>query len=301
MEVSLVRTTSVLAVAVFGLSIAGGGAAAGANRAGDTPSRLIAACKAARPVERPRFYAAPERTFCLDGSLTAEDVAGAKALIATSRNLVLRSPGGVGDYYLTVALAAGRIDNTVVHEYCLSACANYLFFVGRNKWVGEGAFVAFHGAPPTDPALQERYAIAGAMHDNPGLTRDQVIARALHLSRLAKARAKTDDLIRRQDILYRRLGVRAAFTRAVNNLYFRFTADQQPGWVPEATTLRQCFGVTGLRQYWRPSDAALSDLASRRYHFSGMVVLAYPTNWAPPCGTTQVPEGAAMEPPSATR
>jgi hypothetical protein len=60
--------------------------------------------------------------------------------------LIITSGGG--EVEAGIALGLWVYDHSLdieVPEYCLSSCANYVFPAGRNKSIGAGAIVAWHG------------------------------------------------------------------------------------------------------------------------------------------------------------
>jgi hypothetical protein len=64
---------------------------------------------------------------------------------------VIRSPGGFAAVALNIADALLEKDATVViHDYCLSACANYIFVATSRTYVLKDSIVAWHGGVHPD-------------------------------------------------------------------------------------------------------------------------------------------------------
>jgi hypothetical protein len=117
----------------------------------------------------------------------------------TVSRLVITSGGGE----VEAAIALGRwiYDHHIdveVTEYCLSACANYVFPAGRNKRIRPGAVVAWHG---NYTHLLET-----------GLWRDDIAARMEHHGEDAatartRAHAQAQRLARLEQAFFARIGV----------------------------------------------------------------------------------------------
>jgi hypothetical protein len=117
----------------------------------------------------------------------------------TVSKLVITSAGGE----VEAAIALGRWihDHDIdveVSEYCLSACANYVFTAGRNKSIRPGAVVAWHG---NYTHLLET-----------GLWQDDIAARMEHqgedaATARARAHAQAKRLAQLEQAFFTRIGV----------------------------------------------------------------------------------------------
>jgi hypothetical protein len=100
---------------------------------------------------------ATDDMICLSGPVSEEmKEAFERHLKPTTRFLVVRSNGGRADYGMDIAeeiLKRGM--DIIVHDFCLSACANYFFLAAHNKFLINNAIVGWHGAP--EPIPEERW------------------------------------------------------------------------------------------------------------------------------------------------
>jgi len=87
-----------------------------------------------------------------DGFITPQSSEKIMASIDGVDLLLIRSGGGDGASGLAIgkALRAKNI-TVVVNEYCLSACANYIFIGAPRKSLGPGAVLGFHGGLTGSP------------------------------------------------------------------------------------------------------------------------------------------------------
>lgn len=89
--------------------------------------------------------------LCLYGSLKGVDSKQAAIDLANGAvysYIVVRSSGGAVETWLSLAEAlAGRVENILVDELCMSSCANYIFPVGRYKYVSSTSLTVWHGGP----------------------------------------------------------------------------------------------------------------------------------------------------------
>jgi hypothetical protein len=244
---------------------------------------LIAVCRAGED-EQPSssFHFDPtSQTFCLHGTLEPTDQSEAIRFVRQSRNLVLRSEGGMGRVFAEIALNAEGIESVVVDQYCLSSCANFLFILGERKFVPEGSFVAFHNAPTVDRAMNEIGAYNGVRMENPSWTEAQIFESETYRSRLELSLVKSGDLTRAQEILYLREGVSPNFYKDLNKVDYGMVLGTQPGWSPSAQVLFECYGVKGITVYWQPEEEVLN--ATAREHFSNIRLFRLPRNWHGNC------------------
>ncbi|HHL43095.1 MAG TPA: hypothetical protein ENJ42_05720 [Hellea balneolensis] len=101
--------------------------------------------------------------LCLFGSLKEVDYHEATQSLAGIQSysyVVVRSSGGAVQTWLSLAeILAGRVDNVLVDELCMSSCANYIFPIGRKKYVSSASLTVWHGGPTvenTSPRISPR-------------------------------------------------------------------------------------------------------------------------------------------------
>jgi len=76
------------------------------------------------------------------------------------RRLIVRSSGGL----IVVGVAIGEVVykynmDVEVNEFCVSACANYIFTAGNNKYVRHDSGLIFHGGM-LQKNMKEKYAVS---------------------------------------------------------------------------------------------------------------------------------------------
>jgi len=124
---------------------------------------------------------------------------------------VIRSPGGFPAPAMKIAdILFERNATVVVRDYCLSACANYIFVATRKTYVLKNALVAWHGGPSS----------AGCEEYLPG-------------DRIARGSSRDtacSDLAR-QEVFFRERGIQSGFIYNPPTPYTRmmFNILQSPG------------------------------------------------------------------------
>jgi hypothetical protein len=107
-------------------------------------------------VQTPLLFSVRGNTLCLDGNFTLGDDRKIMSVIEAMNlgadvTLVIRSPGGEIDSAMTIAeWLLTKKSTVVVHQYCASACANYILPVGDRKIVLDQGLVMFHGGAQLD-------------------------------------------------------------------------------------------------------------------------------------------------------
>jgi hypothetical protein len=100
--------------------------------------------------ERPQAYLNNDGQIVLNGKLTPELLKKFKILERNiefeGKRLVVRSSGG----RIVVGVEIGEIVykynmDVEVNEFCISACANYIFTAGNNKYVRHDSGLIYHG------------------------------------------------------------------------------------------------------------------------------------------------------------
>jgi hypothetical protein len=96
-------------------------------------------------VERPMSLSPDKRILCYDGWIgVGQDISLAKGL-ADEGSFVVRSFGGsVVSAMALASLLRDRRATVVIYDYCLSACAAYLFIAAEKTLVLQGSLVAWH-------------------------------------------------------------------------------------------------------------------------------------------------------------
>ncbi len=111
-------------------------------------ARAVEFCRGT--VKRPMALDLDKRVLCFDGPiLPGTDVSLARTLEPNGL-FVVRSRGGDSDTAVALAdLLRDRHATVVVYDYCISACADYLFMASTNTFVVRDTIVAWHH--PVDP------------------------------------------------------------------------------------------------------------------------------------------------------
>jgi hypothetical protein len=105
----------------------------------DVPA-LVAACTDGARLS-------PDNTvLCFDGEIGAQTSLDPFLALNGGGTLVVRSPGGLTILAMRMAdILREKNARVVIHDYCLSACANALFVATHETHVAEGALLAWHG------------------------------------------------------------------------------------------------------------------------------------------------------------
>ncbi len=106
----------------------------------------------------------------IDGALSQEFVkAQQEGLFAENDTLIIRSPGGDSDHAIVIGnIVRARSMKVVVDDYCISACAQYIFLAADVKDIDRADLLIFHSSPAARMALFER---AGVDRFSPDLVR----------------------------------------------------------------------------------------------------------------------------------
>lgn len=101
-------------------------------------------------LQKPQAYLNDDGHVVLNGELSSELLKKLKILEENinfeGRRLLVRSAGG----RIVVGIAIGQVVHKYnmdveVHEFCVSACANYIFTAGNHKYVRHNSGLIFHG------------------------------------------------------------------------------------------------------------------------------------------------------------
>lgn len=179
-------------------------------------------------------------------------------LLDSSRVLVIKSAGGIGvsAARLGLYLLDHGIDVAVL-EYCLSACANWVFLAGRTKYVPDGAFVAWHGLPQEpDPKAK--------LLDHSGM-----LATTYGLSRALFDRISIDRALAMEPD--RTVPGYESWSKKVKS-------DGMSYWTWSPNKLRDRFRVDGIVYYWYPHDVKILREKADKL---GINLLAEPGNEGP--------------------
>jgi hypothetical protein len=150
---------------------------------------------------------ADNNVLCSDGPITNETELDPFWRLNSGGTFVVRSPGG----NIVVAMLMAEIlhekhATVVVHDHCLSACANALFVASHETHVADGAIVAWHGGPRASCA-----EVSEILKQSADEAQKQWIAGSEQLCR-------NSDLIHG---FYRKRGISDDFTRQPQTPYSR--------------------------------------------------------------------------------
>jgi hypothetical protein len=89
-----------------------------------------------------------QTVLCFDGPInSSQDMSDFHALKPNGL-LVMRSPGGYAHTAMILSnILRDKAATVVLHEYCLSACANHVFVATHKTYVKKNTIVAWHGGP----------------------------------------------------------------------------------------------------------------------------------------------------------
>ncbi|MDQ2077014.1 ATP-dependent Clp protease proteolytic subunit [Marinimicrobium sp. ABcell2] len=187
-------------------------------------------------VQTPLLFSVRGDVLCLDGNFTLGDDRKVMSVIeAVEMNddviMVIRSPGGEIDSAMTIAeWLLSKNSTVVVHEYCASACANYILPVGDRKIVLDHGLVMFHGGAQMDilsDVADEVYHIYELKGQEGAEENIEAIRKDLQRQ------------VDRQETLMERAGVSRHFFRWMD-LY---------AYMPEEERLKHCPPRTHMRVY----------------------------------------------------
>lgn len=94
------------------------------------------------------------RTLFFDGSITRESENIVSNLLGDKNvtTISINSMGGDIDSALDIAtIIHAKKLNIIVRTVCASACANYLFPAGQNKYIGNDSYLLWHGSANSPP------------------------------------------------------------------------------------------------------------------------------------------------------
>ena len=88
-------------------------------------------------------------TVYYDGQITNESYSAILKIIGTNKitNISINSIGGDVENALKIAGYIKKNElNVTVRSVCASACANYIFIAGKNKFIGADSYLLWHGS-----------------------------------------------------------------------------------------------------------------------------------------------------------
>lgn len=114
--------------------------------------------------------------FCFDGQIHLNQDTTAVRNLKANGSFVIRSPGGYAEPAIEIANVLREKNAVVVlYDYCLSACANYIFFASGQTYVAKNTVVAWHGGPQEwDCDFVDRVRVFSESKDLPTWTKDQM-------------------------------------------------------------------------------------------------------------------------------
>jgi hypothetical protein len=90
-----------------------------------------------------------KRVMCFDGVIRLGLDEGAFRQLTPGGIFVIRSWGGYAEPAITMSnILLEKGAKVVIRDYCLSACANYVFVASGETYVQNNALIAWHGGPP---------------------------------------------------------------------------------------------------------------------------------------------------------
>jgi hypothetical protein len=163
---------------------------------------LVASCAGHRNGAR---LLADNNVLCFDGPITHQTSLDPFRQLNRGGTLVVRSPGGLNVLAMHMAdILLEKNARVVIHDYCLSACANALFVATHETHVAEGAIVAWHGNSGCHP-------VSETLKETASERAKQKIARYEELCREPKVAHD----------FYRKRGISDDFTRQPQTPYSR--------------------------------------------------------------------------------
>jgi hypothetical protein len=119
-------------------------------------------------VTRPIALSDDQSILCFDGEIiNGQDLSSVKNLKENGL-FVVRSPGGSPVTAIALAdLVRDRRAIVVVYDYCISACAAYLFVTTDQTVVRKSSIVAWHHAYSGDDGLPECFEMQSSHDDGP--------------------------------------------------------------------------------------------------------------------------------------
>ncbi len=93
------------------------------------------------------IYVSDDRSvLCFDGELRRDQTLDIFDRLKDGGQFVIRSRGGWPNTSIAISeILMNKGAEVVVYDYCLSGCANYIFFASRKTYVMKDAIVAWHG------------------------------------------------------------------------------------------------------------------------------------------------------------
>lgn len=103
----------------------------------------------AKPFQAPPTIRLEGRILFFDGSITRESGNLVRKLLGNKNvtTISINSMGGDIDSALDIAtIIHAKKLNVIVRTVCASACANYIFPAGQNKYIGNDSYLLWHGS-----------------------------------------------------------------------------------------------------------------------------------------------------------
>ena len=111
----------------------------------DAVSAAVAYCA---PYRQTIHLSDDRKTLCFDGMIKRDLDMDPFRRLEDDGFFVIRSTGGYFEPAIQLAdLLQEKNATVIIHGYCLSACANYVFVATNRTYVLKNAIVAWHGAP----------------------------------------------------------------------------------------------------------------------------------------------------------
>lgn len=140
---------------------------------------------------------------------------------------------GTAAAIIGIYIIENHID-VAVYDYCLSACANYIFLAGHRKYLAPSTILAWHGAPEAEPTPRQKLLDGVGRHQH-----------VYQMSQQFFQMAKID---------------RRVATRTMSSLpgfeewKSGWDSSRRHFWTWTRQSLERRFGVQGIEAYWYPDD-----------------------------------------------
>lgn len=208
--------------------------------------------------------------LCFDGHLKRDqDLSIFKQLERTGQ-FVIRSTGGWTNTSVPIAeILMDKEAEVIIYDYCLSACANNIFFATHETYVMKDAVVAWHGVPETTVCDPDKFWIfEKPPQENPMSSEDKDFS--------CKVMSMEDHFYKRRNLSDYLLGQPpSAYTRKIVGSYYRATGAPALSifwmWNPKDSD-RYLKGKIKLTYEAYPKDQDEVDKIISKWHINARVV-----------------------------
>jgi hypothetical protein len=129
-------------------------------------------------IARPIALSDDHGILCFDGQIINDQDLSSVKNLKENGLFVVRSPGGSAKTAIALAdLLRDRSAIVVVYDYCISACASYLFVTTDQTVVRKSSIVAWHHAYTSYSGLPECFEMRSAGDDGPKMLQSSLCPR----------------------------------------------------------------------------------------------------------------------------